>query len=55
MESQHLQQATNIWNLAKHIGVTGGDDHHLAIDKIKEMEDRDVKEAERLGISGRCP
>lgn len=55
LETQHLQQASNIWNMAQHLGVTRGDDHHLIIEKIKEMEERDLKEAERLGISGRCP
>ena len=33
LETQHLQQASNIWNMAQHLGVTRGDDHHLIIEK----------------------
>ena len=54
-ETQCFQQATNIWSMAKHLGATGGEDQHLVIQKIKEMEERDKREAERLGVSRNCP
>ena len=55
VELQHCQEATNMWNRAKQLGATGGDDQQIIIEKIKEMEERDKKEPERLGNSSGYP
>ena len=55
LEIQHSQEATNIWNRAKQLGATRGDDQHIIIDKLKEMEERDKKESKRLGNSSDYP
>lgn len=43
------QAATDIWNIAKQLGVTGAADQGRFVEKILIMEERDRKEAERLG------
>ena len=55
LESQQTQEVINIWNMAKQLGATGGDAQHIIIEKLKKMEKRDKKEAERLGDTSRCP
>ena len=54
-ELLHFQEASDIQNQAKKLGVIEGDHLHPVIDRLKEMEDRDKKEAERLGNSNGYP
>lgn len=44
-----LEVATFLWNMEKEIGATCGIEQGKIIDKIRAMEERDRKEAERLG------
>ena len=54
-ELLNSQEASDNWNRATKLGATGGDDLHPIIAKLKEMEDRDKKEAERLGNNSGYP
>ena len=54
-ELLHYQEASDIWNRTKKLGVTEGEHLHPVIDRLKEMEDRDKKEVERLGNSSGYP
>ena len=53
--NHQLQEATTIWNMAKQLGETGGSEQGEIIDKIRAMEERDKKEAERLGNRSSTP
>lgn len=44
-----LEEAEAQWNMAKEMGATCGSQQGKIIDKIRAMEERDRKEAERLG------
>ncbi|KAH1241717.1 hypothetical protein GmHk_07G019230 [Glycine max] len=48
LELLNAQEAVDIWNRATKLGTTGGDVSYPVIAKLKEMEVRDKKEAERL-------
>lgn len=48
--TEHAQEAISQWELAKALGVTAVTDPDNIINKIEEMEDRDRKEAESMGI-----
>ena len=52
-ELQHIQEAANIWSMAKQMGATGGDEQNTIIEKIKSTEERDKIECERWGDSRR--
>ena len=41
--------------MAKVLGMTGETDQERLINKIEEMEERDLKEAERLGARTQNP
>lgn len=43
------KEAEHIWNVAMDLGVTSGSMQKGYVPKLMEMEDRDTKEAERLG------
>ena len=47
--SHILQEAEYHWNMAKQMGVSCGTNHESIIDMILAMENRDRKEAEKLG------
>ena len=55
LELLNAQEAVDIWNRATKLGTTGGDVSYPVIAKLKEMEVRDKKEAERLGDSRGYP
>jgi len=55
LQNHHIQEAANIWSMAKQLGATGGAEQDILIDKIKSMEERDRNEAERLGNSSSSP
>ena len=42
------QEASEVWNRAKMLGVTEEEGAHSVIPRLKDMESRDKKEAERL-------
>lgn len=44
-----LMEAEDHWNMAKQLGITCDMDHHSFIKSFSDMEDRDLKEAEKLG------
>ena len=48
-------EAEAIWNMAKVMGMTGEIDQERLINRIEEMEERDLKEAERLGARTQNP
>ena len=50
-----LQEAMELWKVAKKLGVTGGPAQGKIIDNIRAMEERDKKEAERLGNRSSTP
>lgn len=50
-----LEEAADIWNIAQELGATTDIEQGLVITKIKEMEERDRKEAERLGDRSHTP
>ena len=41
-----------LWEVAKHLGVTGGPANDKIINDLRDMEDRDQKEAVKLGNIG---
>lgn len=45
------QEAKAIWQLAKELGVTCGTLNSNPVNKIMKMEERDKKEAQRVGSS----
>ena len=50
-----LQEATTLSNMVKELGATCGSEQGKIIDKIRAMEERDRKEAERLGNRSNTP
>jgi len=50
-----LEEAADIWNMAQELGATTDIEQGVVINKIKEMEERDRKEAERLGDRSHTP
>lgn len=46
------QEAADIWEMVKSLGVTTGSSQTEPINKIVEMENRDRKEAQSLGSRG---
>lgn len=54
-EKAQLQEAAEIWNLASELRAGCGPNSKEIINKIKDMEERDVKEAERLGTRRHTP
>lgn len=50
-----FQEAENLWKVATDLGVTCGPEQRNYVQKLIEMEDRDLKEAERLGNRRRTP
>lgn len=54
-ETLKSQDVFDIWNRATKLGATGGDDPHPIIEKLREMEDKDMNEAVRLGNSSGYP
>ena len=53
--TSQLVEAEAIWNMAKVMGMTGEIDQERLINRIEEMEERDLKEAERLGARTQNP
>lgn len=54
-ELLHYQEALEVWNRAKMLGVTEEEGMHSVIPKLKDMESRNKKEADRLGNSSGYP
>ena len=52
-EIHQNQEAANIWNKAKQLGVSGVEEQSMIIEQIKIMEERDKEGAERRGDSTR--
>ena len=50
-----LEEVAVIWNMAQELGATTDIEQGVVINKIKEMEERDRKEAERLGDRSHTP
>lgn len=48
LQGNQLKEAIDIWNMAKQLGAIRGTDQGEIIGKIRAMEERDKKEAERL-------
>ena len=48
-------EAKDILKMTKVLGMTGETDQERLINKIEEMEERDLKEAERLGARTQNP
>lgn len=44
-----LQQARYHWQVAQHLGLSVDSTHDIFIDKIRDMETRDRKEAKKMG------
>lgn len=44
-----LMEAEDHWNMVKQQGITCNTDHNSFIQSLRNMEDRDLKEAEKLG------
>lgn len=51
----NYQEALEVWNRAKMLGVTEEEGMHSVIPKLKDMESRNKKEADRLGNSSGYP
>lgn len=50
-----FQEAVEVWNRAKVLGVIAIEDMQLAIPRLKDMDRRDKQEADRLGNSSGSP
>jgi len=55
LDNNHIQKAENLWEMAKELGFTVGFAQRNHLKQIIEMEERDTKEAERLGSRRRTP
>lgn len=61
MQQEELQAKENskeaeiLWQLAKELGVTGWNDNTKQVQQLGEMEQRDIKESERLGGMRKSP
>ena len=54
-ENRPMEEAVVIWNMAQEMGVTSDTEQGVIIRKIKDMEERDKKEAQRLGEGRHIP
>jgi len=50
-----LQEAVDLWNMATKLGAVCDLEQETVINKIKDMEERDMKEVERLGTRSHTP
>ena len=54
-KNRTMEEAVMIWNMAQEIGVTSDTEQGVIIRKIKDMEERDKKKAQRLGEGRHIP
>jgi len=47
--NNNSKEAEILWQLAKELGVSGWNDNIKQVQQMVEMEERDIKESERLG------
>ena len=62
MEQDEMQDINNnskeaeiLWQLAKELGVTGWNDNVKQVQQMVELEERDIKESEKLGGMRKTP
>ena len=54
-DNSKASEAQTIWNKAKELGMTWELDQEKIIGRIEEMEERDLKEANKLGARSKNP
>ena len=55
LPTKQTEEAESIWKMAQALGVTGGPMDINFVEKIADMEARDTKQAERLGVRSKTP
>lgn len=53
--NSQILEAQVIWNMARELGMTWELDQEKIIGRIEEMEERDLKEANKLGARSKNP